>query len=319
MKAAFTICSLNYLSLALTLKKSIQKTNPELPFFIFLADQLNGVVSDESIIEIATLQIPEREFKMLVESYNIIEFNTALKPFIIEFLDRKMGFSSLIYLDPDIVVYQHLDAVWNELADQEFILTPHMIQPIQNPELDYLTLGTINTGVFNLGFIGLQITESSRKFISWWKKHLLQYGHNNILNGEFYDQKVMNLLPVFSDKSVISRNFGLNVAEWNLHERTLSKINGDYFVNDKYPLVFFHFSGVKMTNADQNIRNNIQFKRAKSDELSELLSGYIAANLENGYEQLKGIPCYYKLRPNIHRASRWEIYKFKLNSWLKSK
>ncbi|WP_430406166.1 hypothetical protein [Fluviicola sp.] len=319
MKAAFTICSLNYLSLAMTLKKSIRKTNPELPFFIFLADKLNGVVSDESIIEIETIQIPEAEFKTLTETYNIIEFNTALKPFIIEFLDREKGFTSLIYLDPDIVVYQHLDAVWNELADSEFILTPHMIEPIQTKELDYLTLGTINTGVFNLGFIGLQITESSRKFISWWKNHLLHYGHNNILNGEFYDQKVMNLLPVYSDKTVISRNFGLNVAEWNLHERKLSKVDGNFFVNEHHPLIFFHFSGVKMTTAAENSQKNSQFKRTQSDQLSELLSDYIASNIENGFEQLKNIPCHYKLRPNIHRASRWEIYKFKLNSWLKSK
>lgn len=319
MKAAFTICSLNYLSLALTLKKSIQKTNPELSFFIFLADKLNGVISDDSIIEIETIQIPPASFKTLTETYNIIEFNTALKPFIIEYLDQNRGFNSLIYLDPDIVVYNQLDAVWNELANGEFVLTPHMIEPVHQAELDYLTLGTINTGVFNLGFIGIQLTDSSRKFISWWKNHLLHYGHNNILNGEFYDQKVMNLLPVFSDKTIISRNFGLNVAEWNLHERKLSKVDGNFFVNGNYPLIFFHFSGVKMTSAAENIQNNIQFKRIQSDPLSELLSEYIACNLENGFEQLKNIPCHYKLRPNIHRASRWEIYKYKLKSWLKSK
>ncbi|MNY08971.1 hypothetical protein D3C86_1418570 [compost metagenome] len=236
-----------------------------------------------------------------------------------EFLDRKMGFTSMIYLDPDIVVYQHLDTIWNELGDADFILTPHIILPIQDPELDYLTLGTINTGVFNLGFIGVQISESSRKLISWWKKHLLQYGHNNILNGEFYDQKVMNLLPVFSDKTIISRNFGLNVAEWNLHERKLSKSGDTFLVNDTAPLVFFHFSGVKMTSAAANIQNNIQFKRSQSDELTELMSDYISMNLANGYEQLKQVPCHYKLRPNIHRASRLEIYKYKLRSWLKSK
>jgi hypothetical protein len=319
MKAAFTICSLNYLSFALTLKKSIQKTNPEHSFFIFLADQLNGVISDESIIEIADIDIPETEFKTLVNTYNIIEFNTALKPFAIEFLDQKMGFTSIIYLDPDIVVYSSLDSIWNELADQDFILTPHMIEPIHQPELDYLTLGTINTGVFNLGFIGLQITEQSRKLVSWWKKHLLLYGHNNILNGEFYDQKVMNLLPVFSDKTSISRNYGLNVAEWNLHERHLSKVNGHFVVNGSYSLIFFHFSGVKMTTAEENIQKNNLFKRAESAELKELLSDYIASNFENGYEQLKTIACQYQLRPNIHRASRWEIYSYKLKSWLKSK
>lgn len=319
MKAAFTICSVNYLSLALTLKQSIRETNPELPFFIFLADKLNETVKDEAIITIEELQIPGNEFDTLIRNYNIIEFNTALKPFIIEFLDRKMGFSSVIYLDPDIVVYQSLDTIWNELGNADFILTPHIIEPIRDKDLDYLTLGAINTGVFNLGFIGLQLTDSSRKLISWWKRHLLQYGHNNILNGEFYDQKVMNLLPVFSDKTVISRNFGFNVAEWNLHERKLSKVDGIYFVNEKDPLIFFHFSGVKMTDAAANIQSNIQFKRAQSNELSELLSNYISANLENGYEQLKHIPCHYKLRPNIHRASRWEIYKYKLKSWLTSK
>ena len=319
MNVIFTICSTNYLSLALTLKKSVQKTNPGLSFFIFLADKLNGEIKDGSIIEIGDIHIPEAIFKTLTDNYNIIEFNTALKPFIIEFLHQEKGFESIIYLDPDIRVYHSLEPIWKELAGQDFILTPHIIRPIHDKELDYLTLGTINTGVFNLGFIGLNYTEQTGKFISWWKNHLVHYGHNNILNGEFYDQKVMNLLPVFSEKTVISRNFGLNVAEWNLHERKLSKVDGIYLVNEKDPLIFFHFSGVKITTVAENILRNIQFKRVVTDELTELLSDYISANLENGYEQLKNIPCHYKLQPNIHRASRWEIYKYKLKSWLKLK
>lgn len=313
MQTTFTICSSNYLSLALSLKESFLLHHPNCTFYIFLIDKKPDFILDNQVIEIEEIGIPNEIFKQLLENYNLIELNTSVKPFIIEYLFQKRNCKKIIYLDPDILVYHTFDSIWQQLDTYGFVLTPHIINPIISEDEYYLLLGTINTGVFNLGFFAVNMqTEESQRLIKWWKEHLINYGHNAILNGEFYDQKVMNLLPIFSGKCLISKNFGMNVAEWNLHERKINKKNEQYTINDE-PLLFFHFSSIKITSFEDNLKKNIRIQKNNSELLNELISNYINLNNKYQYDKLKLIPCHYKLKPNIHRASRLEIWKYKFS------
>lgn len=313
MLSTFTICSSNYLSLALSLKDSFLLHHPNCQFYIFLIDKKPEFIFDDQIIEIEEIGMPKEIFKKLLSNYNLIELNTSVKPYVIEYLFQEKNCEKIIYLDPDILVYHSFDSIWHQLDTFDFVLTPHLINQKISDEDYYLLLGTINTGVFNLGFLAVNMqSDESKKLIKWWKEHLINYGHNAILNGEFYDQKVMNLLPIFSEKCLISKNYGMNVAEWNLHERKINKNNEQYTINDE-PLLFFHFSSIKITSFDDNLKNNIRIQKNNSSVLNELISYYIDQNVKNHYDKLKLIPCYYKLKPNIHRASRIDIWKYKFS------
>src|SRR5690554_4432392 len=220
MNIVFTICSSNYLSQALSLKSSFLKHNKETSFYIILADRKPNFINDEAIIEVEEIGIDSEIFKTLLTEYNIIEFNTAIKPFAFDFLVKSRKSNNIVYLDPDILVFQSFERLFIELNDYNFMLTPHILNPIKNKSFYKLLLDTINTGTFNLGFLGLNINETTIGFIEWWKSHLTHYGHNRILEGQFYDQKVMNLVPTFYEKVLVSRNPGRNIAEWNFHERS---------------------------------------------------------------------------------------------------
>ena len=54
MKIAFTICSLNYFSQALSLGESLKKTNPQYEFIIGLVDKLDAFYKsgDEELISL---------------------------------------------------------------------------------------------------------------------------------------------------------------------------------------------------------------------------------------------------------------------------
>ncbi|MEX1190556.1 MAG: hypothetical protein WEA99_01195 [Brumimicrobium sp.] len=315
MNIVFTICSSNYLSQALSLKGSFLKHNPDKAFYIVLADRKPEFINDKSIVEVKKIGIKLDVFDTLLAEYNIIEFNTAIKPFAFAYFMRNENPDNVVYLDPDILIYQSFNKLIDELNESDFILTPHLLKPIQNKELYHLMLDTINTGTYNLGFLGLHNSETTKGFIEWWQEHLTYYGHNRILEGQFYDQKVMNLIPGFYDNVLVSKSFGRNVAEWNLHERKISKKSGEFYINSEL-LEFFHFSGVKITNYEDNLNQNNLIKLADSPELKTLIEGYISLNKENHYERLKSLPCFFNLQPNIHRASRKEIYLHKIKKWL---
>ena len=85
MTIAFTICSINYLAQARTLRDSLRSSNPEVHFFVGLVDRLDNVTFEEAfvpdfpLVEIHKIGI--EGFGEMCDRYNITELNTAVKPF----------------------------------------------------------------------------------------------------------------------------------------------------------------------------------------------------------------------------------------------
>ena len=122
-KCAFSICSKNYLSQAFTLRESFIKYNPGIDFHIFLADEYDAKLLDEYkfIIQLSNEIVPGWED--MAFKYDVIEFNTSIKPFCIDYLLKK--YERVIYLDPDIYVVSSLDTIYEMLNDKDFVITPH--------------------------------------------------------------------------------------------------------------------------------------------------------------------------------------------------
>lgn len=253
--AVFTIVAKNYIGLAQVLEKSVQR-NAGADFYIFVADEFDdkqfelpsNVMICKERLGIEGEQWIEMSFK-----YNLVEFCTAIKPHCFNFLFGQKNYAKVIYLDPDVYVFNSLDPVFSDLDKYSIILTPHIIDmqtPFKGAYPDYLFL--VN-GTFNLGFIGLKNSADACKMLEWWKDRLNDQCFVDNDRGMATDQKWMNLLPVFFDSSVLKIAFdkGLNVAPWNYHERKIVVQNSNLFVADRdssendsvTPLVFVHFSG----------------------------------------------------------------------------
>ena len=241
----FTICAKNYLAQALSLKESTLRHN-DVDFFIYLSDDKG----EEELPEVVLLDeswIPNWE-KMAFK-YNVIEFSTSIKPFCINHL-YKQGYEKIIYLDPDIYVFNSLNYVFDSLESKSIILTPHRCIPIIETK-GFIREETVsNVGIYNLGFIGLKNNHIGQKVIDWWKERLENKCYIDLNNGLFVDQKWMDFIPGFFPNDIlISQHLGLNIASWNLQEREIIYKNGQPFVQNKfkpddtYPLIFFHFSG----------------------------------------------------------------------------
>src|SRR3989337_3690092 len=103
MISVFTICSNNYLAQAKTLGDSLLKHNPGYKYEIFLVDKLAAEIDYSffdpyGIVPIEQVQI--EGFDEMFERYNITELNTAVKPFIFNYLfSNNPSLASIIYLD----------------------------------------------------------------------------------------------------------------------------------------------------------------------------------------------------------------------------
>ena len=129
--AIFTICSNNYLPMAKVLFASAERYCPQAELFLCLGDERlsesTHYPANASVVTAEELAIPD--FRDFAFRYSIMEFNTALKPFMIRHL-LEQGFDAVLYFDPDIEIFAPLDVVIDPLRDGfNFVLTPHLCQP----------------------------------------------------------------------------------------------------------------------------------------------------------------------------------------------
>ena len=286
--AACTIVSKNYFAHARTLYYSFKDHNPTAQFFVLLVDENNGDIdfSQEpfEVIEASSLDIPD--FKQVAFRFDIMELNTNVKPSFLKYLLKDRGVTKLLYLDPDILIFRELTEAYSQLTTNNIVLTPHCTSPINDgmrpAEQDFLL-----SGVFNLGFIGVNNGQESLRFLDWWEQRCLTLGFDEPRTGLFVDQKWVNLVPCFFDGVSVLKHPGYNVAYWNLHERTINTENGHWIVNSKCPLVFYHFSGIACDDQQQISRHQDRYDLLNRPDLIDVFKEYRALLVKNGIDKFK--------------------------------
>lgn len=250
----------------------------------------------------------------MLSRYNIIEFNTAVKPFYFEYLFAKYPEADRIYyLDPDLYFYQSPKVMDREWGEAEILLTPNLIYTTIKPSTG--ELASLRHGMNNLGFIGLKRGDEAFRLIHWWKERLKEHCRIDKCFGIFVDQKWMDLAPLFFDKIKSVKHPGWNMAWWNFSERKLYQISGGYAVNQpETPLVFFHFSGFKpeKSNLTERLLTE-EFKEPENTALANLYESYRIQLLTNSYEFLS------KIKPGLKFKEAPNSPRNKLGRQLKSK
>jgi hypothetical protein len=245
MNAVFTIVAKNYLAHANTLGDSLRSTNPDLAFHVILADESEGVLdlSAQRYPTIEARSIGIEGYLDMAFKYDLVEFATAIKPFVFEYLFEHGDYERIIYLDPDILVYSSVAPILDALDENFMVLTPHLTKLAHSDKGAISEETILFVGTFNLGFVAFRDGEPARSVLAWWRERLRTKGYADRMDALHVDQKWIDLVPAFFDSGVcISRHPGLNVSHWNMHERELS-VGPDGYRLDGLPLVFFHYSG----------------------------------------------------------------------------
>ena len=319
MTLAFTICSVNYLAQARTLGDSLRRTNPTCQYIIGLVDKLSranlpgDLMPPYPILEVDQIDIPD--FAAMCNRYDITELNTAVKPFYIDYLyETYPDATRIIYFDPDIIVYQPLTKLNRDLDTYSMVLTPHICSPTpdwERPNEQH----HLNTGIYNLGFIGLRRDATARQFVNWWKERLVYECRIDLCAGLFVDQHWVNFAPVYHDNVLIERHPGYNVAYWNLHERWFSTDElGQWYVSSQSDpsapgaqterLQFFHYSGYNPYRPDEVSKYQTRYSFDERPDAKPLFEVYRQRLLANHNDQYRQYPCVYIKPPVVLRYQR---------------
>lgn len=272
----FSICSSNYLAYARTLFASLRAADPSAEFVLFLADEVRGHydVASLGFEVVESKDIGIDCFADMAFRYDVMEFNTAIKPFCIRWLFEQRGAGAAIYLDPDLYVLRPLTHVHAALdAGHDIVLTPHACAPLDDGG-DPDDIRILRTGAYNLGFGAFADTPSTRRLIDWWSTHLKGSCVVDLEAGLFVDQKFMDLAPCLVESACILRHPGYNTAYWNLMHRPVTR-GQDGWLAAGQDLHFLHFSGVVPGRRDVFSKHQNRYTARNIGELAVLLREYL--------------------------------------------
>ncbi len=277
--AIFSICSNNYVPQAEVFFDSARCHHPEADLYLGLADESTGKQDyppDIRVLPADQLGIPD--FRSVAFGYDIMEFNTAIKPYVMLKLFQ-LGYTQVLYFDPDILIFRRLDSIFEALAaGASFVLTPHLCSPPGTGALRS-EVDVMRTGIYNLGFLASSRQPETEPVLRWWARKLRHECINDQTGGIFVDQKFMDLVPGFTDHTRVLRDTTMNVAYWNLAQRRLDTQDRAWTVDGR-PLGFFHFSGFDATKPGR-LSNHVACGQV-SGALQSLLSFYADRILAKG-------------------------------------
>lgn len=276
--AVFSIVSPNYRHYTEVLMASVQRHHPEWDRFVLIV----GGEARGGEVSLDDLPLPDR--RRFTFRYNILELNTAVKPWMFEYVFKR-GYDRVVYLDPDIVLFSPLE----ELDPNAFLtLTPHLTGSI--PGDDHPSERSILlAGTYNLGFLAVTRQPPLERFLAWWQEKLEFQCVHDVARGLFLDQKWLDLAPGFFPGVTILRHDGYNVAYWNLGQRTVT-IEGDAIAVNDQPLRFFHFSGVDPEVSDMVSRHDLATRRSEVGDARRLIDDYGRALRAAGHDANKRAP-----------------------------
>ena len=282
--AIFTICSANYLPMARVFLASAAQFHPEADRFLCLVERsladLDPVPAEIVLLDALDIDNP-REFAF---RYDIMELNTAAKPFMFNHLFEQRHYDQVLYFDPDIELHAPLAGVIQALGDgASLALTPHRCSP---PADDRDDITIMRVGVYNLGFLAAVRCPETADILHWWARQLRFRCVTDLPAGLFVDQKFMDLVPGLAPNARILHDTSLNVAYWNLPQRRIARSapgsTADGWTVDGAPLGFFHFSGVDPWRTDRLTKHLPADTLPLAPAMQSLLDAYAAKLREAG-------------------------------------
>jgi hypothetical protein len=145
----------------------------------------------------------------------------------------------------------------------------------------------------NLGFIA--VGPPGREFLAWWRERLLVDAISAVELNLFTDQRWIDWVPALFDH-VVSRDPGMNIAWWNIHERHLETADDGSILVDGQPLRFVHFSGYSPASPDVLSKHQAMPHRTEHAEgslIRRLADEYGRRLTESGHADRIGVPYQY--------------------------
>ncbi len=235
-----------YLSRALAMHTSLQKTGCNFHLYIFAFDEIAySALQKLGLKNVTTISLQEfedDELKKLKQDRTAGEYCWTCTPATIAYCIEKFHLDQCTYIDADLYFFEDPSVLILEMQKHDVLITSHRYTPIYDQSEIY--------GKYCVQFITFKNTERGTKVLKWWKDACMEWCYNRVEDGKFGDQKYLdNWMSMFEGIYELE-HLGGGVAPWNIQQYDLNLVNGRIFLDnlstrERIELIFYHFHNLK--------------------------------------------------------------------------
>jgi hypothetical protein len=282
--AAATIAAKQTLPLARVVASSFRDHHPDVPFFVLLADEVDGCFDPEAepyeLLRLVDLDIPDEAAFRFVHTQQ--ELSYAVTPFLVAKV-LELGYDRALFIKQESFVLGDLSAIAHALAPGGVALTPHLLEPLTAKDAEERELMILLAGVFNTGFVAVAAGDESARLLRWWQERVHGDCRHAVADGIHYEQRWLDLAPAYFEGVRLVRDPRVNVGHWNLPERLDPR--GEYRL--------FRFSGYDADHPETATRYTPRVRTGELGQTSAIFERYRRALLEADWEAAKSWPYSY--------------------------
>jgi hypothetical protein len=291
--AGATVAAKGTLASARVVARSFAEHHPDIPFFVLLADEVDGyfdpVREPYELLLLHDLDIPDPPRFHFGLAQQPLSF--AATPYLVDKL-LDLGYERVLFIKQESLVLGKLDPIVAALPDGGIALTPHLLAPLEGDDAEARELNILLSGVFNVGLVGIAAGGASRRFLRWWEDCVYRHCRHAVAEGMHYEQRWLDLAPGYFEDVQIVRDPGVNVAHWNLPDRRVS-LTAAGVVVDGHACRLFRFSGFDPDRPDAATVYSARLSTYSLGDAGIVFGRYRNALLDAGWEETRAWPYAY--------------------------
>lgn len=246
-----TLFDKNYLSRGLALYESLNKQSSGFHLFILCLDDFTYTylkaqrLNNVELIPLAQLEQFDTHMAQCQHNRTRVEYYFTISPCLpLYLLNEYPDLPYICSIDADLYFYQDPYNLLKKFDDFSILITSHHFSP---------NLGRHwhNTGIYNVSFQAFRNDDIGKTCLEEWRKQCINWCHNyyDALYDRFADQKYLETwVEKYGNKLMVVETPATNLAIWNVNQYRLENKN-NRLVSNNLPIVFYHFSNVKIVNA----------------------------------------------------------------------
>jgi hypothetical protein len=234
----------NYLARGLALYHSLQRHSPGAQLWVLCLSEachealaaldLPGLVP----VPLADFEAANPDVAATRPNRSLIEYYFTCSPaWMLYVLENAPDAEWVTYLDSDLFFFASPDPIYDEIRDAAFGIIPHRFSRGLEDQRRF--------GLYNVGWVSVRRRGDGISALRWWRERCIEWCHDRVEGDRFADQRYLDRLPELFDGVQVISHLGANLAPWNLADCRLAWNNDRVEVDGQYPLLFFHFYGVK--------------------------------------------------------------------------
>ncbi len=238
-----TLFDSNYLTRALVMYRSLEKTGEDFRLYAVCFDDLSyQILQKLNLPRVAAISLQAFESPRLLEvkgTRSVAEYCWTCTPHVIRHVLDVYQLPEVTYLDADLCFYAKPSLLLAEFekSGASVLITEHRYTPRYDQ--------SATSGVYCVQFVTFKSDERGMKALQWWQDRCVEWCYARFEDGKFGDQKYLDDWTERFEGVHVLRHIGGGVAPWNVQQHVIEQNDDKSLSVDGKPLVFFHFHAYK--------------------------------------------------------------------------